>query len=402
MVLDVVRKLLGIGARARVAEGWPAQFRPRVEGLEDRLLLSRTWLVDDGVHKVAGAQFHSIQAAINAAAAGDTLNVSPGYYVQQLIIRPGKDNLQIIGLGSQTAIIRAPAVLGDLHAIVRITGAHNVTLKNFTIEGPGTVPGNLMYGIRVDNGGSATIQGNHITHIRDATFSNNFSGVGVLVGRNNPAANDVTVGIASIIANNIDDYQKAGIVVANNGSSATIVSNTIVGQGWTNVNAQYGIEIGYGATARVSLNAIYSNRFAGTSTFAAGLLVINALGVTADQNSIAGNQAGIYVWNTARGYYISNWIHYNWIDGIFLVGSGSNTIVYNSIGNNARDGIRVNPDAILNYIGYNTLTWNAEFDARDDSYGYGTGDTNNTWTGNFGYKQEFSGLLANLPYIPGT
>ena len=66
-----------------------------------------------------------------------------------------------------------------------INGAHDVTLRHFTITGPGGGPcDSLEYGVRIDNNGSALITDNHITQIRDTPFSGCQNGVGVLVGRN--------------------------------------------------------------------------------------------------------------------------------------------------------------------------------------------------------------------------
>src|SRR5437773_10769597 len=73
--------------------------------------------------------------------------------------------------------------------ILHVEGAQNITILAFTITGPGPgYCGSLHYGVRVDNGGSANILGNHITDIRDqydpitGQLSGCQNGMGVVVG----------------------------------------------------------------------------------------------------------------------------------------------------------------------------------------------------------------------------
>ena len=56
----------------------------------------------------------------------------------------------------------------DPKAIVRVNGAQDVTIRHFTITGPGGGGcDSIRYGVRVDGDGSALITDNHITEIRD-------------------------------------------------------------------------------------------------------------------------------------------------------------------------------------------------------------------------------------------
>ena len=115
-----------------------------------------------------------------------------------------------------------------------INGAHDVTLRHFTITGPGGGPcDSLEYGVRIDNNGSGVITDNHITQIRDTPFSGCQNGVGVLVGRNF----DNTSGFGTVVHNTIDNYQKGGVVVDGQAtgpsSNAEVAFNDISGIGPT-------------------------------------------------------------------------------------------------------------------------------------------------------------------------
>ena len=81
---------------------------------------------DDSV--CPGAAFTTIQAAINAAGVGDTIDVCAGTYDEDIVIN--KDNLSVIGAGAATTNVRGP--IGGPGTTVQIA-ANNVTVAGFTI-----------------------------------------------------------------------------------------------------------------------------------------------------------------------------------------------------------------------------------------------------------------------------
>jgi parallel beta-helix repeat protein len=296
--------------------------RPWVELLEDRRVMATLTVC-------AGTGFSTIGAAVASANAGDTISVCAGTYVEQVVIPAGKDNLTLVSQQQGAAVIRAPANMTSPKAIVDVHGAHNVTISGFTISGPGVIPGagdTLEYGVRVDSGGSATIQNNHITHIRDNPLQGVQSGVGILVGRANPA--DSTTGTATITNNVIDDYQKAGIVVANNGSQATISSNTITGAGQISKLAQYGIQVSSGAKADINGNTISQNAYMPPDNYAAGILLANTSGVTVRNNVLHDNLDGILLDHATKSTLTGNQLNAN-LEGTVLQVSSGNTLRQN-------------------------------------------------------------------------
>jgi hypothetical protein len=175
--------------------------------------------------------YATIQAAVNAASAGDKVKVCAGTYTEQVTVGAGKDGLSLESEQPLKAVIKAPAVMTSPKAIVYVNGAQNVGVRGFTITGPGSgACDSIEYGVLVDNG-SATVEHNHITAIRDVDpasldtgtgHSGCQNGGGVRFGRQ--AAG--TTGSGSIRDNAIDDYQKGGIIVDAVGSNATVEHNT--------------------------------------------------------------------------------------------------------------------------------------------------------------------------------
>src|SRR5256885_13491830 len=83
--------------------------------------------------------YRTIQSAVDVAGTGDHINVCPGTYMEQVIVPAGKDNIRLRSTRQWEAIIQAPPdnPLDPVKAIVRVNGAHGVTILAFTITGPG-------------------------------------------------------------------------------------------------------------------------------------------------------------------------------------------------------------------------------------------------------------------------
>jgi hypothetical protein len=97
------------------------------------------------------AGYPSIQAAINAAVAGETINVCPGKYLETVTIN--KPNLTVSSTGgSNVTIIATPVVA----AVVTVTGP-NSTLIGFTLVPYGSVA-KYDIGVNVAIGGVASAQ----------------------------------------------------------------------------------------------------------------------------------------------------------------------------------------------------------------------------------------------------
>lgn len=170
-----------------------------------------------------------------------------------------------------------------------------MSISKFTIEGPGDGGcDSLEYGVRVEGGGSADIEFNHITHIRDEPFSGCQNGVAVQVGRQA----DSTSGSATVRFNLIDDYQKNGITVSNTGSKADIEFNHIRGAGPTAVIAQNGIQVSGGADATVAANAVSGNVYSPGTASSTGILLFAPHSANVSSNVLKANDTGVYAFQT--------------------------------------------------------------------------------------------------------
>ncbi len=239
-----------------------------------------TLLVDNERVECPEAPFETISAAVAAAATGDTIEVCNGTYTEQITI--AKSVTLKAGSGSGVTV-RAPLQMAGLRAIIHVTGPVMVTIEGLTVSGPGLGFSDcnvIRSGIRIDTGAFATIRRNVIRDISGCG-----DGVGILVGQ----FAERTVATAIIDDNVIMQYEKAGIVVSNFGSSAAITNNKVLGRGATSKIVQNGIEVADGATAVVKGNDIRGHFFLNTLS-TKGLLLCPS---PADPSFSAGGCSGV-------------------------------------------------------------------------------------------------------------
>jgi hypothetical protein len=300
--------------------------------------------------------------------------VFPGTYPEQVTIPAGKDNLTIRSQTPQAAIITPPpgGLVGNL-SIVTIN-AQCTRITGFTITGPSTFQGNLRNGIFVTNGGSAVIDNNVITDIRDNPLSGLQQGTGI----------NVDTGSALIVSNTITNYQKTGIRVNGVGSCSTVFGNTVTGVGPTPIIAQNGIQISRGATAIVRNNTVTGNIFTGPGgDISTGILLFQEVAtapVCIEFNSLSNNDAGLVLATTI---------------GALVQGNNSS--------NNTQLGIFVQSDSVNNVFIRNTALNNPTFDIEDDSVGLLSAMTGNIYLCNTCETDNKNGAIcASMSPFPTT
>jgi len=259
--------------------------------------------------------FATVQAAVDAAAPGDTIDLEPGTYSEQVTI--SKD-LKIEGIGVGTSTIKAPANLqrgpiGGRRVIVTILNAANVTASKVNIAGPGsqpcTSPTSLQDGVLVVQNATLSIDSSALTDIRTGGgISMSCTGAtAVRVGLARAGVDRSTLfGHVTIGDSTISGYDGTGLVVFGFASTAAIAHNRIIGPG---TGAPYGVTVSGGATGTISDNTISGNLCdlpaCGPDPInqvqSAGILIIsNSVPTVISGNRISGNDIGTYLLG-ARG-----------------------------------------------------------------------------------------------------
>lgn len=230
---------------------------------------------------------NSIQAAVSAAAPGDTIIVCDGVYEEQVDIAK---SLSLRGSGN--SVIDAPATLVGDKDVVTVRGGAVVTMSGFTITGPG--PSNcasIQAGVRVREGATLDLSFTRIEDIRDQPFGGCQNGEGIRVGARGGVGGPGRATIDNVI---VEDYQKNGITISGAGdaagTTARVTNSTVTGIGPTIVIAQNGVQVSGGAAATISNSVIRNHDYTPNTFFACGLLFFDAGGVDDDDNVFWSNE----------------------------------------------------------------------------------------------------------------
>lgn len=207
-----------------------------------------------------GADFTSIQAAIQAATSGDTIKVAAGTYAENVTIPVEKSGLVISGHDKADTFINAAS--GNAFTVNA-----PATIENFTIDLLGTG----IYGVYEKNIAGATIQDNIIKNYKQngvfadggsiSIIDNVITGKGVYTDFSADAIYTKGGVVAIITGNtlsgnifeNIAGGSAAGISI-HTGDDVTATGNTIFGN-------SIGIHAKSGSTVEANDNKIYSNTY---------------------------------------------------------------------------------------------------------------------------------------------
>ncbi len=265
----------------------------------------------------ADAGYASVQAAIDAAAKGDTIEICAGTYSEQLSITTPV-NLVAAG-GAGTATIALPAlpadsstpcdeaagrtVYGTPQDEISICTSGKVSLSDLSIDAkwPGGTCNENLYGILV--GGGATLKASDVTLAGAGASPINGcqGGVGIQVGM--AWTSPVQVGHATLAGDTISEYQKNGITVDGAGSSAKITKAKVTGAFATTQIAQNGIQVSNGAAASIKASSIEGNQCRAAScgpdawseTQATGVLFLGAAsGSSVTRSKLFENDVNVY------------------------------------------------------------------------------------------------------------
>ncbi len=306
--------------------------------------------------------YSTIQAAINAANAGDLIFVSIGTYHEHLVVNK---SVTLVGEDRDYTIID-----GGGSGIVVTIAADNVRIENFTIRNSG----------KLGRGISCTRREIDNVNITGNTLSGH--GVGIIATNN-------TQGNFYILANNISDNLLA-IHVTNNNNSPAIMGNVIT-------QNFMGIQLENVKNIRIVDNVIFNNTDYGVkanATWASVLFGNNVttsgvgLSLLSSVDSIIGcNLFGkgndVMVEEIESSWLIGNTMTSNINNGLTIKKANNTVIVGNQIISNGKDGLL--------------------FHGREDEDYWGVVLAGNIISGNgkhglvvnFGFKIEIEGVILS-------
>lgn len=220
----------------------------------------------------------TIQAAIGAAAPGDTVLVAPGTYVERIDFA-GKAISVTSEAGPAATVIDGNA--GGVVVTFRSGAGGNAVLRGFTITNGGGFPGG---GVAVLSA-SPTIEGNVITGNRGC------DGVGVNVSFGSPriVGNQITGNVRTSCSGGVGG---AGITVS--GASAAVIEGNVITDNSLAGGNGGGISLFAAGVPVIRNNVIARNSVSGVSPAArgGGIWMVNQSDALIVQNLIVGNSAG--------------------------------------------------------------------------------------------------------------
>jgi hypothetical protein len=263
-----------------------------------------------GLCQGPGTHYTTIQAAVNAPGV-TTVEVCPGTYPEQVTITA---NLTLKGIAigsSDAAVVVVPAGglvtngvtdIFDFPTAAQILVQNaTVTISHITVDGAndGLTDCSIdAIGIYYQNA-SGTITDNAVRNVLlPPALQGCQDGLAINV-ESNTGTPAVTVS-----NNSVRNYDKNGITASgpdtgSPGPNVTVTGNTVIGLGATTVIAQNGIQVGYGATGKVTSNNVIDDIYinppgcAPSCTGSSGILIYGSANVTITGNTVESTQLGI-------------------------------------------------------------------------------------------------------------
>jgi parallel beta-helix repeat protein len=302
----------------------------------------------DAATIIVGPPPASIQTAINSASAGDTVQLSNGTYIEEILINK---NLTLNGNGVGISVIQCPTTPTPLtnsfvftttgatyHPFVMAQGATNVTIQNLTIDGNSQPSNFLSYrfdGIGYHNAGG-TIQNVHATNVEDS-FPGGPTQHGFAIAGVVDDSNPYTINVLNCT---VDRFQKAGIDMRGNTLTAVITGNTVTGETPPSTANANGIVIQFGTQAIMSGNTVTNLKSTVVGNDSVGILLSGAAANSSITNNTSNDSdLGIYSANAGNNLVISN----------------------NTVNNNGDLGIYVQDTNGLSTLENNILTDNVNY-----------------------------------------
>lgn len=259
----------------------------------------QTLLLKPVVNVTKSLAYTTIQAAINAAVDGDTIQVAAGTYEETVDIIDKDLTL----IGQPGAIIKSPVEIpartGTSWKAIVFVHHSDATIDGFTIDGAGR--GNLnsrFLGVQFFEA-DGVLKNSTVTNVTWTPFNGAQEGIGFYAYNAVQPARSV-----SLQDNTFVNNQKGDVNIYGSPLNVIIEGNTFTGRGNTSILAQNGVSFQGGATGSVQ-----DNSFSGYSYSkeppdewnwgAAGLLLYGAGDVTlGGGNNFTGNDNHLYIYDS--------------------------------------------------------------------------------------------------------
>jgi len=336
--------------------------------------------------------YTTIQDGVNHAVAGGIVDVcagggsgSGGSYPEQIFINK-RLTLQGIAVGNANqAVMVSPAggvvantvSLSSGNPIAAQIWVHDTTavsITNLVVDGSnnGLVGCGVPDLIGIYYQDASGIMNHVVTRGQTAVPASGCQwGLGIFVqsGTSTVTHNPGTSTV-SVLNSSVHDFQKNGITGNEVGTKLTVTLDQVRGQGSTTGAAENGIQLGFGATGKISTNTVIDEVWApdtssDTGDAAAGILVYDAANVSILSNHVGNTQFGIGVvgdgsFPADNATISSNTLDGTLIfDGIDVCGSSGGTISSNTIAGSTQSGIHLDGTCAPTASGGTTVDSNA-------------------------------------------
>jgi len=236
--------------------------------------------------------YPTIQQAVNAAPpSGATIEICPGVYPEQVVIKTGALTLEgVANSGGQVSAVIVPPSGGvvanardfdnnyaPIAAQLLIQSTFLVTIENLAVDGANnglSGCGSDIVGILFQNA-SGTVSN---VAVRNQTLPP--ADYGCQDGEGIWVETQSVYGLISNVSvqnSSVHNYQKNGITGNDSGTTLTLTSNSVQGWGPTSAIAQNGIQLCCGATGTITSNSVIDDVYTGPSYGASGILLYDTL-----------------------------------------------------------------------------------------------------------------------------